>query len=117
MYLHEISIPVSSYEGDEVFHQLLHFITSDWNSPTRRSVLESLELLHNRDKDDPQYDGTWSEAITIVRDCESFPITYHGMIATNHFVEHPKFGRQPISAQTREVVDMRAGIPSIKIEF
>jgi hypothetical protein len=117
MYLHEISIPVSSYYGDEVFHQLLHFVTVEWMSPARDSVIDALKLLHARDSVHDEYTGTWKEAIEIVEACEEFPVTYHGVISTNHFVEHSKFGRQSIRAQTRHIVDMRSGVAELKLEF
>ena len=119
MYLHEISIPVSSYEGDEVFHQLVHFVTNKWRSPTKQEICRSLQLLHDRDSVFCEYTGTWSEAMEIVALCDlvDFPITYDGLICTNSHVQHPKFGRQSIRVYTREIVDMRTENPVLKTDF
>ena len=55
MNTYQVYIPIQDYLGDDVFEQELFF--SGESSPTKEKVLETLETLHKRDSQYPEYIG------------------------------------------------------------
>lgn len=96
-----VEIPVSNYEGNDVFMMRLYF--KGKKSPTRQQVLWDLKRMDERSLEDSKngwgpYIDSYKEAISIVSSIKDWEF-----VSPNHTVcrsittEHPKFGRQPFT--------------------
>ena len=92
-----ITVPISDYYGDEVFMKQLYFECKK-NSPTKEQVVKALENIIEQYRQLPDYYGEEDEVLEIIKSVEEWEyVRPHGLVGTNTFVEHPKFGRQSLS--------------------
>ena len=117
--LYRLTIPISNYYGEEVFFQNYYF--EGKKSPTKEEVLQTLLDQDKKYSEDPEYFGAEIEAAEMVAsipDCD-FPQLYGSLIMTNTFVNHPKFGLQPVALskitpfQLVQLEQMKVAEPSV----
>lgn len=105
MALYRYTIPITDYYGEEVFFQNLYFEKN--SCPTFTEVEKYLELRVDRlqaKQNTEWYDGVslgaHKELLDIVRKAQNdWPSLHDNLIMTNTHVQHPKFGKQPLSVK------------------
>ena len=95
--IYRFDIPISNYEGDAVFFK--HIYIESNHSPDKDDLVKLLTKLNDNYLQFPEYLGEEKEALDIVQSCKDIPYLGGRLIGTNTFVDHPKFGRQPLSVQ------------------
>lgn len=98
-FITRITIPISDYYGQEVFMNQMYFECEQF-SPTKEQVIKALEYIRQENEEYTEYLEEHSEVLEIVKlikDNEWRFVSPHGVVGTNTFVNHPKFGRQPFS--------------------
>lgn len=92
-----ITIPISNYYGDDVFEKRFYFECEN-KSPTKEQMINALTKLHKEFQQYPGYYGEEFEALEIVESIANDKWRYvspTGIVETNIFINHPKFGEQP----------------------
>lgn len=99
------SIPTTGYYPDECWFEDF-FVESD-KFLSKEEFLEILEKQKTKDEEDfsnhpENYFGIFPvsvEAFDLVKKCVEFPRLYSGMIQTNVFMDHPRYGKQSFSVK------------------
>lgn len=92
----KLEVPISDYCGEEVFFKSFYFEVED-RSPTKEQIINALEKLHHEYQQYDEYTGEEAEAIQILKKVEDWRYVGQRLAMTNTFVEHPDFGKQPVT--------------------
>jgi len=94
-----ITIPISDYLGEEEFMKQMYFECEKY-SPTKEEVIKAIEHNIQENKQYLEYTNEEFETLEIVKlvkENDWRHVSPMGLVATNTFISHPKFGRQPFS--------------------
>lgn len=111
----KIEIPISNYEGDDVFYKTL-YISCDY-SPSFEDVVKRIEKLKTEDDNLCSNIGAfscheWSECLLSLSKAEKkqLPIvSYDGLQQSNIFTKYPQFG----SIEERFPITIKLIIPEV----
>lgn len=99
-FITRITIPISDYYGEEVFMKQIYF-ECEYPSPTKEQVLKSLEYNKQENGKYPEQnteeESESLEIVKLVEDKDWRFVNPSGVVGTNTFINHPKFGKQPFS--------------------
>ena len=109
-FITRITIPIGDYYGENVFYKQYYFQCKN-NSPTKKQVINVIEKLDNEYKQYLDYIGEDYEALGIIKlipDEDWQFVSPYNLVCTNTFVEHPKFGRQPLNWDIINLIDVES---------
>lgn len=103
MSIYKISIPVSDYYGEKVFFQEVYFEGN--NCPTYQRLVDFLTNRNNWEHEQAEFNPENVPYCFAYEDCLNslkymegeFPYITKHLYSSNTFVNHPKYGRQPLT--------------------
>lgn len=97
------SVPIDSYYGDAVYFKKI-FLNSD-KCPSLSQFNEFLKERHQEEVQMSENNPEWGPFLFEYQQCldalssikeDDFPNLYVGIVTSSFFIEHKKWGRQPI---------------------